>query len=157
MPGCDVNFSLAIPLGRQGILRRSAESFVLWLTINRSNDTTAGEAPLPDPLGYALAPLRPLAGLVELQSLRDKMVHASPKRATYRSVHKEAEFPKVPSMWLYREAPAERVRKHIADVQAFAEQLHAVIRTSEFRFVIVDSHPFLGALSFGTGSVESAG
>ena len=42
---------------------------MLWLTINRSNDATAGEAPLPDPLGYALAPLRPLAGLVDPRPL----------------------------------------------------------------------------------------
>jgi len=100
---------------------------------------------------------RPLAGVVELQDLCDKIVHASPKKAIYRSVHKQDQFPRLPSMWLYREAPPERVRRHIADVQSFAEQLHTVIRTSEFRFVVVDSHPFLGALSFGTGSVESAG
>ena len=100
---------------------------------------------------------KPLSGVIELQSLRDKMVHAKPKKEAYRRTHKEDESPPTPSTWLYREAPVRKVRALVADVEAFAVSLHNAVLQSEFRYVVFGSHPFLGALGFGTHTVESAG
>ena len=100
--------------------------------------------------------LRPLSGVVELQSLRDKMVHAKPKKETYRRTHKEGEFPPTPSTWLYREAPERKVCALVADVEAFSVSLHNAVLQSEFKYVIFGPHPFLGLLGFGTHTVESA-
>lgn len=99
---------------------------------------------------------KPLSSVIELQSLRDKMVHARPRKETYRRVHKEGEFATLPATWLYREAPAKRVLTLIADVQMFATQLHNAVLKSEFKNVVFGSHPFLGALGFGTHTVVPA-
>lgn len=96
---------------------------------------------------------KPFSGLVELQNLRDKLVHAKPKKAAYRSVHKEGEWPKLPSTWLYREASAKRVRSLIADVEAFSVSLHNAVLQSDLRNCVFGSHPFLGSLGFGMFSV----
>lgn len=100
---------------------------------------------------------KPFSGLLELQNLRDKMVHARPKKTSYRRIHKANEFPPVPSTWLYREAPAKRIRTLIADAEAFAVALHSAVLRSEFRNAIFGSHPFLGSLGFGTHSVKARG
>ena len=100
---------------------------------------------------------KPFSGLLELQSLRDKLVHAKPKKATYRSVHKEGQWPTLPSTWLHREAPAKRVRSLIADVEAFAVALHNAVLHTDFRDVVLDGHPFLGSLGIGIHSVEAGG
>lgn len=114
---------------------------------------------IAEELEWSLPPKsrKPLSGVIELQSLRDKMVHARPKRENYRRVHKEGKFAPFPATWLYREAPEKRVRALVADVDAFAVSLHNAVLESEFRNVVFGSHPFLGALGFGTHSVESAG
>lgn len=100
---------------------------------------------------------KPLCGVIELQSLRDKMVHARPKKENYRRVHRENEFAPVPATWLYREAPERRVRSLVADANAFAVSLHNAVLQSQFRNVVFGSHPFVGALGFGTHTVGSAG
>lgn len=113
---------------------------------------------IAEELDWTLPPKsrKPFSGLVEAQSLRDKMVHARPKKETYRRVHKDGEFPPTPSTWLYREAPERRVRTLVADVEQFAIMLHNAVLSSEFRGVVFGSHPFLGALSFGTRNVGAA-
>lgn len=114
---------------------------------------------IADELGWALPPKsrKPLSGVIELRGLRDKMVHARPKKENYRRVHKAGEFATVPATWLYREAAERRIRALVADVEAFAVSLHNAVLSSEFRNVVFGSHPFLGALGFGTHLVESAG
>jgi len=114
---------------------------------------------IAEELEWSLPPKsrKPLSGVIELQSLRDKMVHTRPKKESYRRVHKEGEFAPVPATWLYREAPERRVRALIADVNAFAVSLHNAVLQSEFRKVVFGNHPFLGSLGFGTHTVGSAG
>jgi len=114
---------------------------------------------IAEELGWQLPPKsrKPLSGVIELQSLRDKMVHARPKKENYRRVHIESELASVPATWLYREAPDKRIRTLVADVNAFAVSLHNAVLQSECRNIVFGSHPFLGALGFGTHTVESAG
>lgn len=114
---------------------------------------------IAEELEWSLPPTsrKPLSGVIELQSLRDKMVHARPKKESYRRVHKEGEFAPVPATWLYREAPERRVRALVADVNAFAVSLHNAVLQSEFRNVVFGNHPFLGALGFGTHTVGPVG
>lgn len=100
---------------------------------------------------------KPYAGLIELQSLRDKMVHAKQKKSTYRSVHKVNEWPTLPSTWLYREATPKRIRALIADVESFAMELHNVVLQTEFADVVFGSHPFLGSVGFGVHNVDVVG
>jgi hypothetical protein len=100
---------------------------------------------------------KPFAGLLELQSLRDKLVHAKPHKVAYRRVHKEGQWPTLPPTWLYREAPAKRIRLLIADVEAFAVSLHNVVLRSELHGDVFGSHPFLGSLGFGIHNVEAVG
>ncbi len=94
---------------------------------------------------------KPFAGVIELQDLRDKLVHAKPKKATYRRIHKDGEWPKLPTVWLYREFPTKKVRALIADVEAFAVTLHNAIKRSEFQYAIFGAHPFVGSLGFAIG------
>lgn len=107
--------------------------------------------PLPPKFG------RPFASVIELQNLRDRLVHARPKRKSYRRIHKADGLAPVPATWLRVEAPEKRVREWIADLEKFGVALHEVVRQSQFRHVVFGSHPFLGALGFGTHKVESAG
>lgn len=95
------------------------------------------------------------ASFMELKSLRDKMVHARPKREEYRRTHRHDELPPFPTSWLAREAPSERISSWISNIQVFAEELHGAIRNSEFQYVILDTHPFLGMLGFGVHTVGS--
>lgn len=97
---------------------------------------------------------RPMSGWVELRSIRDRLVHAKPKRTSYRITHKQGKLPPAPLTWLYREAPADRVRKLIADTEALASSLHSALRASEHADIAVGSHPFIGLLGFGEHSVE---
>ena len=95
---------------------------------------------------------RPLSGVIELQALRDKMVHARPKKSTYRQVHKKGEWPDLPSTWLYREAPARRVLKLISDVETLAVSLNNSVLGSEFGDLVFGVHPFIGIVGFATHS-----
>jgi hypothetical protein len=119
---------------------------------------TAGKlVRIAEELGYS-APTRahkPWAGWLELVNLRDKLVHARPKKVSYRVVHKSTDLPRMPSTWLYREAPATRVVMLIGQTEQLAMELHSLIRASEFQSVVFGGHPFLGALGFGTGGVEN--
>lgn len=114
---------------------------------------------IAEELGYRLPPAthKPFAGWLELVSLRDKLVHARPKKVVYRTTHNAQHFPKSPSTWLYQEAPPTKVRALVAHTQTLAEELHTLVLRSEFRGVVFGSHPFEGALGFGTRSVEDAG
>jgi hypothetical protein len=112
---------------------------------------------IADELKWDLPPKsrEPLSGVVELLSLRDKIVHAKPKKEAYRRVHKDTDFAPVPATWLYREAPEKRVRALIKQVEAFAVSLHNTVLRSGYRNAVFGAHPFLGALGFGTHTVES--
>lgn len=101
---------------------------------------------------------KPFAGLAELQSLRDKMVHAKPKRENFRRVHKEGEFGPGPGVWLHPEFSDRRVLALISDTEAVAVLLHNAVLKSSFRNVaFLGKHPFLGATGYGLHSVEPAG
>lgn len=114
---------------------------------------------IAEELGYRPPPAahKPFTGWLELVSLRDKLVHARPKKVTYRTAHPANGFPKLPSSWLYQEASAEKVRSLIAHTETLATELHTLVLRSEFQDVIFGSHPFEGAMGFGTRSVETAG
>jgi hypothetical protein len=132
-----VSFSTPPYRGVNGKLRRIAEE-VEWPLAPRSR--------------------KPFSGLVELQSLRDKMVHAKPKRENIRRVHKESDFGPTPGAWLHPEFSERRVLSLISDTEAVAVLLHNAVRKSSFRNVaFLGSHPFLGAIGYGLRSVEPAG
>lgn len=112
---------------------------------------------IAEELGYQTPPQshKPWAGWLELVSLRDRLVHARPKKVQYRVVHKAEGFPKLPSTWLYAEASPEKVLKLIAHTEQLALEMHTLLRRSEFESVVFGSHPFVGALGFGIHSVEN--
>lgn len=114
---------------------------------------------IAEELGYLAPPKthRPWVGWLELVGLRDKLVHARPKRDQYRVVHQVGSLPRLPSTWLYREAPEEKVIQLMDYAEQLALEMHTLIRKSEFQSVVFGSHPFVGALGFGTHSVEKVG
>jgi hypothetical protein len=111
---------------------------------------------IAEELGYSLPPTthKPFRGWLELVSLRDKLVHGRPKRVEYRAKHRVADFPRLPTGWMASEAPVERIRARIGDTETLAVELHTLLQASEFRFVVFGGHPLIGALGFGTRSVE---
>jgi hypothetical protein len=114
---------------------------------------------IAEELGYRPPPAtqKPFAGWLELVSLRDKLVHARPKKIVYRTTHSARGFPKFCSSWLYKEAPPQKIRGLLTHTETLAMELHTLVLRSEFRGVVFGSHPFNGALGFGTRSVENAG
>jgi hypothetical protein len=96
---------------------------------------------------------KPFSGVVELRALRDKIVHAKPKKESYRRVHKPDAFAPVPPAWLFSEASPKRIRALLVDVEALALSLHSAVLQSEFRYLVFGVHPFVGALGFGTHTV----
>ena len=112
---------------------------------------------LAQELNWPLLPRnrKPFSGLIELQALRDKIVHARPKKDTYSRVHRSDKLLAVPAMWLYHEARPKRIRILIKDAEAVAVSLHIAVLQSQFRDLIFDVHPFIGALGFGTHSVAA--
>ena len=118
---------------------------------------TAGKLKrIAEEIPWALPPKsrKPFSGLVELQNLRDRMVHAKPKKASFRQVHKAGGWPRLPSVWLYQEYPPKKIRRLIADVEAFAVEMHRTIQQSDFAFVIHSAHPLLGMLGYATSTQE---
>ena len=114
---------------------------------------------IAEELGFSLPPRthKPYAGWLSLVELRDKLVHARPKKVTYRTTHRADKFPKEPTTWLRAEASPEIVRTLIDTTECFATELHSLILRLEFRHVVFGSHPFLGALAFGSRRVRYAG
>ena len=96
----------------------------------------------------------PLAGVIELQTLRDRIVHARPKKKEYRQVHKIGQWPKLPSTWLYQEATPIRVKRMIVNVEELAVQIHRSAN-SVFFDQLFGAHPFHGISGFATHSVET--
>lgn len=100
---------------------------------------------------------KPFVGFSGLQALRDMIVHARPRRVEYRSIHKSSETARFPMHWLQQEAPPERIKTHIEDLEKLAVIVHAAIQGSEFKNVILGNHPFLGLLGLGTHTVRRYG
>lgn len=111
---------------------------------------------IAEELGFSPPPPthKPFAGWLELVSLRDKLVHAKPKKVVYRTTHRAHSFPRFPSSWIYLESRPAKIRSLIAETETLAVELYSLIHDSEFRSVVFGSHPFAGALGFGTRSVE---
>lgn len=114
---------------------------------------------IAEELGYSLPPRthKPYAGWLSLVGLRDKLVHARPKKVIYTTTHRADKFPKEPAAWLRAEASPEAVKKLIELTECLATELHSLLLRSEFRHVVFGNHPFLGALAFGTRRVSYAG
>ncbi len=92
---------------------------------------------------------RPRCSVVELQALRDKIVHAKPNKQSYETIHDDHKPAPLPASWLTQEAPAHRVRKWVEDAEAFAVAIHKVVQ-SKHKILILGTHPFRGMLGFGS-------
>ncbi len=93
---------------------------------------------------------KPYSGVLSLQKLRDKLVHARTERHSIRVKHRAGTLPPTPSSWLQEEAHPKRIRGYITDVEELTVTLHNELMQSEFRFVIFGAHPFIGMLGGGT-------
>lgn len=93
---------------------------------------------------------QPLTSLIELQSLRDKMVHARTHRVTWEKTHRSDQLPPFPPSWLSAEAKPQRLKRLIQRTEDFTIELHGHLNHSEFRYCAMGSHPFRGMLGFGT-------
>lgn len=113
---------------------------------------------ISEEVGYSLPnkDCKPLSGVIEIQHLRNKIVHASPKKAHFNIKHKEGSYPKLPSMWLYEQSNQKQIISMIKDVEAFSVLLHTFIKASEFKFVIFGEHPYVGLLSSGSFMTSTA-
>jgi hypothetical protein len=113
---------------------------------------------ITEELGYLLPPNthQPYRAWLDLVQLRDRIVHAKPKKKDYRVLHQQSRLPRTQVMWLYPEAKEARIASLISHTQKFATELHTLVKNSEFRFVIFGGHPFLGALGFGGGTTSVA-
>lgn len=104
-------------------------------------------------------PLRdrqPIAGAVELYSLRDKMVHGRTYRVQWERTHRVDQLPQFPAGWLATESRPDRVRRLIGRVEELAVQVHGKLRESEFQYCVLGSHPLLGMLGLGSHSARAA-
>lgn len=111
---------------------------------------------ISEELGYPLPPKthKPFAGWLELQGLRDKIVHARTKRDSFSRVHKSHEFPMLPPTWMSRELSRKKVRELIARLEEFAVEIHSLVAKSEFPEAAFGSHPLKGTLGFAIGDVD---
>lgn len=99
---------------------------------------------------------QPLSGVVELQALRDKLVHARLHRVDWEHTHRADQLPPFPRGWLQAEAPTKKVVRLIARTEEFAVLLHNEIRRSPFSACVLGSHPLLGMLGFGSHEARAA-
>ena len=100
---------------------------------------------------------RPYSGARELQSLRDKLVHARPKRENYSVLHREDKWPRLPVAWLRKEAPVAKVIRLIIDTEELASGVHHALLVSRHTTTAFGPHPFFGALSTASGIRRDAG
>ena len=96
---------------------------------------------------------KPFAGWLELQELRDKIVHARTKRSHFSQVHRSDAFPKLPPPWMSRELSRTKVRELIALLEEFATEIHTLVAQSEIPEAAFGSHPLRGTLGFAVGDV----
>lgn len=99
---------------------------------------------------------QPLSGVIELQSLRDKMVHGRSVRVEYKKTHRSDQWPQLPGGWLAAETRPQKIQHLVARVEEFTVSLHTAILHSEFQHCVIGAHPLLGMLSFGTHSATAA-
>ncbi len=91
----------------------------------------------------------PYLGVVELQALREKIVHARPARSEYKVQFKEGNAPRLPGRWLERELPIHRAERLIKSANDLAVALHEALEKSDASGLIFGAHPFVGAIGVG--------